>query len=299
MVPARVHMCTRMCTPFVHTRRRAQVRVPPRARGLRAKVAVLTIEHLRDDLRAAGARWSAMVNPVFTHQPRQERVAYQPRPDTVGIRRREATSRMMRAHRDSRGPYPYGSCDLRSWNGRSVVPVVRDIRGCPCTQMTLSVVETSVRMVRKNPMLELAPPLLDIVPACGRVWLTEPYSSLTLQVKDRSNPESLAEDPLVHVRGWRELHTHEAMKDWLNSRSPLIAIFSVHEDFYAYSYGVYHHVAGAFDGSHCVSVIGYDDGGGYWIAQNTWGSVWGEAGYFRIAFGERGIDASMWGVEVY
>ena len=28
----------------------------------------------------------------------------------------------------------------------------------------------------------------------------------------------------------------------------------------------------------------------YWIAQNPWGKEWGEDGYFRIAFGECGIQ---------
>ncbi len=89
------------------------------------------------------------------------------------------------------------------------------------------------------------------------------------------------------------------MKQWLATQGPLLAVLAVHEDLFAYASGVYHHISGALDGGHCVAVIGYDDSGEYWIAQNTWGSAWGERGWFRIAFGERGIDASMWGVELH
>src|SRR5206468_3305820 len=49
---------------------------------------------------------------------------------------------------------------------------------------------------------------------------------------------------------------------------------------------------------HCVSVVGYDDVAGCWICKNSWGPGWGDRGFFRIAYGEVGIDASMWGVIV-
>jgi len=40
-------------------------------------------------------------------------------------------------------------------------------------------------------------------------------------------------------------------------------------------------------GGHGVKIVGWGASGNlkYWIVANSWGTFWGEAGYFRIAFG--------------
>jgi C1A family cysteine protease len=52
-------------------------------------------------------------------------------------------------------------------------------------------------------------------------------------------------------------------------------------------------------GGHCVEIIGYDDNLGCWICKNSWGTGWGEAGYFRIAYGQCAIEtwAGPFGVQ--
>ena len=43
-------------------------------------------------------------------------------------------------------------------------------------------------------------------------------------------------------------------------------------------------------GGHAVTIIGWgtENNTDYWTVQNTWGSSWGEQGYFRIV---RGVNA--------
>ena len=83
---------------------------------------------------------------------------------------------------------------------------------------------------------------------------------------------------------------NEQMKQALVTYGPLITTFDVYEDFFYYTDGVYEHVWGSVAGGHCVTIIGYDDSQGYWICKNSWGTSWGENGFFNIKYGECGID---------
>jgi len=75
--------------------------------------------------------------------------------------------------------------------------------------------------------------------------------------------------------------------------------FTVYSDFMNYAGGIYVHTKGYVEGGHAIKVLGwgYDDATklNYWICANSWGPAWGEAGYFRIAFGECGIDSAVYG----
>ncbi|MEV6415081.1 C1 family peptidase [Kribbella sp. NPDC051718] len=102
---------------------------------------------------------------------------------------------------------------------------------------------------------------------------------------------------LTFIDGWRRFVTPASMKNWLTSEGPLVACFSVYDDFRFVGSSVYRHVAGEFLGGHCVCIIGYDDNAGCWIAKNSWGPAWGDQGFFRIAYGNVGIDAEMWTIE--
>jgi len=76
------------------------------------------------------------------------------------------------------------------------------------------------------------------------------------------------------------------------ARGPVVGGLEVFEDLLAYERGIYRHVAGTESEGHAVCVVGYDDGLGCWIAKNSWSASFGEQGFFRIAYGECGIDTS-------
>jgi hypothetical protein len=37
-------------------------------------------------------------------------------------------------------------------------------------------------------------------------------------------------------------------------------------------------------GGHCMAVVGYDDAGGYFIVENSWGPEWGDNGYLGLSY---------------
>jgi C1A family cysteine protease len=93
--------------------------------------------------------------------------------------------------------------------------------------------------------------------------------------------------------------TVAGIKNALVKHGPVVAGFMVYEDFKDYKGGVYHYSYGNLLGGHAILIVGYNDAGKYWIVKNSWGSDWGEScdgkggegGYFRIGYGECGIES--------
>jgi C1A family cysteine protease len=79
-----------------------------------------------------------------------------------------------------------------------------------------------------------------------------------------------------------------SIKNALDSYGPLVATMAVYNDFFSYRTGVYSYVTGALAGYHAVSIVGYDDINQCLIVKNSWGTGWGESGFFRIAYSEVG-----------
>ncbi|KAI1288392.1 Cathepsin B-like cysteine proteinase 2 [Halotydeus destructor] len=65
---------------------------------------------------------------------------------------------------------------------------------------------------------------------------------------------------------------------------PMTASFDVPADFLLYESGVYQPHSDDIVGGHCVTLIGWGvaDGQKYWLAKNSWGTDWGEQGFFRF-----------------
>lgn len=100
---------------------------------------------------------------------------------------------------------------------------------------------------------------------------------------------------LTKITGYSKISGIEAIKEYISTKGPVEACFAVYRDFFNYRSGVYRHVTGDLAGGHCVCIVGYDSANRYWICKNSWGTGFGEAGYFKIAFGECGIEGQVYG----
>jgi C1A family cysteine protease len=92
------------------------------------------------------------------------------------------------------------------------------------------------------------------------------------------------------ITGWHRASsttiTADDIKNALYAYGPMITTMYVYNDFFSYRSGVYSYTTGAYAGAHAVLVVGYDDTQQAFIVKNSWGSGWGEAGYFMIAYSE-------------
>jgi hypothetical protein len=79
----------------------------------------------------------------------------------------------------------------------------------------------------------------------------------------------------------------------------MVGCMAVYRDFFSYTGGVYRHTQGDLAGYHAIGIVGYSEDEGAWLCKNSWGPDWGAAGWFRIGYGECGIDTqfAMYGVE--
>lgn len=67
---------------------------------------------------------------------------------------------------------------------------------------------------------------------------------------------------------------------------PLPTSMQVYSDFMDYKSGVYTRVGGKRLGGHAVLLVGYNDDEEYFIVKNSWGTGWGENGFFRIDYSQ-------------
>ncbi len=78
----------------------------------------------------------------------------------------------------------------------------------------------------------------------------------------------------------------EFIKHALTMYGPIVVSFNVYSDFFYYTNGIYSYTSGNFEGGHCCLIVGYNDDDQCFIVKNSWGTGWGEAGFFRIAYSE-------------
>ena len=108
-----------------------------------------------------------------------------------------------------------------------------------------------------------------------------------------ANCELSSDNSDTHIKGDASYNLYgvqEMMTDiYLNG--PIQTTFLLENDLYGYASGVYEcNTDGGDLGGHATITVGWGEENGvkYWIIQNSWGSDWGDGGFFKL---RRGVDA--------
>jgi C1A family cysteine protease len=286
----------------------------------------LDVAQLQVALEQSNARWRAGVTELseLSSDERARRLGYVPGPGEDSLEEQErlaaaqphAQAAAVAAEDAAGAPAAF---DLRNVAGKNFVTPITNQGGCgSCVAFgTVATVESTLRVSRANPTLAIdlseAQLFYCYGGAAGRKcltgwWVPAAMDSFKKGVADEACFPYTAgnqacklcagwEGRAVKIVNWHEISSTADMKAWISTRGPLSACFTVYTDFFNYHSGVYRHVTGKVEGGHCISVVGYNDPGQYWICKNSWGPGWGESGFFCIAYGQCGIDSSMFAVD--
>jgi C1A family cysteine protease len=279
------------------------------------------MEKIRNALDAAGNPWEAGVTSLsaLSREQQREFLGVKPPPGEPTVEeiaklwpQRQAALKA-KALTAVNAPAAY---DLRNVGGNNYVTPIKNQASCgSCVAFgAVATVEAQLRLQRGDPSLavDLSEAHLFFCHAaarganCGTGWWPQeafddiqnkgiadeacyPYD---LSNTDCSGLCSNWADRVVKISGFTALTNQPAqIKEWVSTRGPVSACFIVYDDFFSYRSGVYRHVTGNEAGGHCVTIIGYDDATGSWTCKNSWGTGWGDQGFFQIAYGECGIDS--------
>lgn len=291
----------------------------------------LTLNQLQATLEEKGKPWEAVETDLFllSEDDRKLRLGYIPGPGEPTLEaREEMAAANFKAYSAAMATLTsteeYGapvSFDWRNVGGRNFITSVKDQGGCgSCVAFgTTAAVEGTLRVIIGDATypIDLSEAHLFYCHAraqgrtCGNGWWVPPAldACKSVGVADNAcypytagdqNCTNLCSDwpsRITKVSGWHAISSIADMKTWLSTRGPLVACYTVYSDFFAYRSGIYRKVSGKVEGGHCVTCVGYNDADGCWIMKNSWGAGFGESGYFRIAYGQCGIDATMWAVD--
>lgn len=212
------------------------------------------------------------------------------------------------------------SWDWRNVSGKNYVPSVRNQGSCgSCYAFSsLGMIESRLRVATKNDLqINLAPQ--DIVSCSSYSQGCEGGFPYLVAGKYAQDYGVVAEDcnPYTgqdstcsskkcsrtyvskyrYVGGYYGACNEELMKMSLVKSGPMSVSFEVYDDFMHYSGGVYYRSQlvdriNPFElTNHAVLLVGYgtdvETEEDYWLVKNSWGTEWGEDGYFRI---RRGVD---------
>mmetsp|Transcript_26623 Transcript_26623/g.50450 ORF Transcript_26623/g.50450 Transcript_26623/m.50450 type:complete len:605 (+) Transcript_26623:2096-3910(+) len=113
---------------------------------------------------------------------------------------------------------------------------------------------------------------------------------------------AVEDPPLYYVSEHGSVKGADNMKAEIFARGPIGCGIAADDAFEAYTGGIFEEEKRFAMVNHEISIAGWgvsDDGVEYWIGRNSWGTWWGENGWFRIKMHENNLNVESgcdWGV---
>jgi hypothetical protein len=273
----------------------------------------LDVNVLNRDIRSKGLSWVARDNVVA-------RMTDARRKALLGVKVEDSklAAEMSAAPQAVAAPAFAPAVDWRNRGGNHVTPV-KDQGGCgSCVSFCAVGLVESMASIEKGQRPDLSEADSHFCsshgPNCGGWWPSDALQQLQARgvvdeasfpylsafpdgVPDGTPPPVCRAVPdrnskITKIGSFGALSSATDRKNHLSNVGPCSAVLQVFTDFFSYGSGVYRHVSGGLEGLHCVLVIGYSEAEQCWICKNSWGTGWGDGGYFKIRYGECGIDTT-------
>jgi len=280
------------------------------------------LTYIQAAIQSSGARWIAGETSVskLTAQERRAR---------LGALKPVMTGNEVFAHKSDQVVALQPKFDWRDNNGESFVTPVRNQGGCgSCWAFAATAALESVTLIaQRTPGIDLNLSEQILVSTCssagdcgggypsGAASFIKntglpmesfyPYRAANSQCSDacanwQNNTYRIKE--YYNVGSWSP--TVDDIKNALFQYGPLPTTLDVYTDFFSYRSGIYSLAPGCcsdskicpnchYEGGHAVLIVGYDDDEEYFIVKNSWGTGWGESGYFRIDYSQLTNDVGF------
>jgi C1A family cysteine protease len=260
---------------------------------------------IKNDIWSKGKRWEAAeteISKLPDHERKRRMGLLKPQAAP------EIESEVSSSQSSEATAAPPATFDWRNYNGKNYVTGVRNQGNCgSCWAFAATAALESNVMIYTGVNANLAEQILI---SCGNAGscsggypttassfirdtglAAESYYAYTATNGVCANAIAGWQSATSRIFSWRYVGnttspTLEQIKSELVAYGPLVTTMDVYSDFYYYNGGVYQHTSGSYQGGHAVLIVGYDDDGEYFIVKNSWGSNWGESGYFRIGYSE-------------
>jgi len=257
-------------------------------------------------ISASGANWTAGRTPLtdLTREQRKGLLA------TV-VHSGSPASAAVYASPDAVLP---AALDWRNYDGHSYVTSIKDQKTCGACWAFSAVasLESKVLIDLQEPDVDLDLSEQFMISCSGYGCSTgTTIEGAAIFVRDTGVPPEAC-DPFISADGscssacsdWgnraykitgysRINNTVDDLKNGVAAFGVVAAAMLVYDDFFSYKSGIYSHVSGNLVGWHGINIVGYDDSGGYFIGKNSWGTAWGECGFFRIAYSEVSVNSDF------